>query len=117
MPKPLGFLSADGAQGTAVLHQLRSLDAVQSDVTSAPADDADLLATADREQLQRDIAAIERATAALRRAEPALQSWTSPPVTATLPQPRPLWLLIGALWISTALITLGALYAISAFVG
>jgi len=70
------------------------------------------LATGDRDQLERDIAAIELAAAALRRAEPALQSWTDPPAAAS--KPHPVWLLIGALWVSTALVTLGAVYAISA---
>ena len=37
------------------------------------ADDSGLLAAADREHLEREIAAIERAAAALRRAEPGLE--------------------------------------------
>ena len=42
------------------------------------------LAAADREHLEREIAAIERASAALRRAEPELESWVdSPPATFT----------------------------------
>jgi hypothetical protein len=74
------------------------------------------LAAADREHLEREIAAIERASAALRRAEPELESWVdSPP--ATLRKPRPVWLLIGVLWLSTALVTLGAAFAISVLVG
>jgi len=80
------------------------------------ADDAGPLAPADREQLEREIAAIERATAMLRRAEPGLQSWTTPPATASQ-QARPVWLLIGVLWLSTALATLGAVFAITALVG
>jgi|SRR5271163_1264206 hypothetical protein len=119
MPKPLGFLSSDGAQGTAILEQIRSLDAVRSDVARVNAgDDApELLAAADRDQLARDIAAIERAMTTLRRAEPALQSWSEPPATPTPHNPSPVWLLIGVLWVSTALVTLGAVYAISALVG
>ena len=79
--------------------------------------DPDLLAARDREQLARDIAAIERASAALRKAAPELQSWREPPAATTQYKSRPVWLLIGALWVSTALVTLGAVYAISALVG
>ena len=59
---------------------------------------------------------LEAASAALRRAEPELESWVNPP-SATLRKPRPVWLLIGALWLSTALVTLGAAFAISVLVG
>jgi hypothetical protein len=79
--------------------------------------DPDLLTAADREQLARDIAAIEHASAALRKAAPELQSWREPPAAPLPYKSRPVWLLIGALWISTALVTLGAVYAISALVG
>ncbi len=117
MPKPLGFLSSDRAQGNAILEQIRNLEAVPRDNTGTNADDEfSVIAAADRDQLARDIAAIERASAALRRAEPALQSWTEPPAAASQ-SARPIWLLIGALWISTALVTFGAVYAISALVG
>jgi hypothetical protein len=34
-----------------------------------------------------------------------------------LRKPRPVWLLIGALWLSTALVTIGAAFAISVLVG
>ena len=39
MPKPLGFLSSDGAQGNAILEQIRNLDAVPQDNTRTSADD------------------------------------------------------------------------------
>jgi hypothetical protein len=52
----------------------------------------------------------------LRRAEPALESWTNPPAHAN-PKPRPVWLLIAVLWFSTAVVTLGAVAAIAALVG
>jgi hypothetical protein len=74
------------------------------------------LAQFERDQLARDIADIESATAALRRAEPALESWTKPQ-TPAVAKPRPLWLLIGLLWLSTALLTAGAAYAIATLVG
>lgn len=68
------------------------------------------------DQLAHDLAEIERAAAALRRAEPALESWANPPAP-TLGKPRPVWLLIGVLWLSTALFTVGAVVAIHALVG
>ena len=80
------------------------------------ADDSGALTPADPDQLARDIAAIERAAAALRKAEPALESWSNPPTPAGR-KPRPVWLLIGLLWVSTALVTVGAAVAIAALVG
>jgi hypothetical protein len=77
--------------------------------------DGGALADAPNDQLAREIADIEAATAALRRAEPALQSWTNAP--AAVRKPRPVWLLIGVLWLSTALVTAGAVVAIAAFAG
>jgi hypothetical protein len=79
-------------------------------------DSSGALAQFERDQLARDIADIESATAALRRAEPALQSWTKPLAPAAL-KSRPLWLLIGLLWLSTALVTVGAAYALAALYG
>ena len=119
MAKPLGFLSSDGAQGNAILEQIRNLDRVPRDNARMNDDKSGVHEAADRDQLAHDIAAIEHASALLRRAEPALQSWSEPPVTsATIGQSaRPVWLLIGVLWISTALVALGAVYAISTLVG
>jgi hypothetical protein len=69
-----------------------------------------------RDQLAREVADIEAATAALRRAEPALESWTKAPAN-TGGKPRPVWLLIGVLWLSTALVTAGAVVAIASLAG
>jgi hypothetical protein len=74
------------------------------------------LAQTVRDQLAREVADIEAATAALRRAEPALESWTTEPVN-TGGKPRPVWLLIGVLWLSTALVTVGAVAAIVTLAG
>lgn len=74
------------------------------------------LARFERAQLARDLADIESATAALRRAEPALQSWIKPQMSAA-PKSRPLWQLIGILWLSTAIVTVGAAYAIAVLYG
>jgi hypothetical protein len=86
---------------------------------SADADDAEIgraLARRAREQLEREIADIERAAAILRLAAPALQS-LSAPVKPALRKPRPLWLLIGVLWLSTALVTAGTVVAIATLAG
>jgi hypothetical protein len=73
------------------------------------------------DQLERDLADIERAAAALRRAQPALEAWSRPRTDERNPvairKPRPVWLLIGLLWISTALVTVGAVAAIARLAG
>jgi hypothetical protein len=115
--QPLVFLSPDAAVPAAADTAAR--DTAVLDRRARPAtdpDDSGLLAAADRDHLEREIAAIERASVALRRAEPELESWVDPP-PATLRKPRPVWLLIGALWLSTALVTIGAAFAISVLVG
>jgi hypothetical protein len=76
----------------------------------------DTLAQYEHEQLARAYADIERAAAALRRAEPALESWIQPASPAP-PKPRPLWLLIGVLWLSTAIVTAGAVAVIASLAG
>lgn len=107
-PRLLSLASADG---NTALDDFRSFAAAQGEAdSSAPP------AGAETDQLARDIADIESAAAALRRAEPALQSWTNPPAHAN-PKPRPVWLLIVVLWFSTAVVTLGAVAAIAALVG
>ena len=86
------------------------------DASGAPAD-----APRQNEQLARDIADIERATAALRRAQPGLEAWTEPAAdersAGAMRKPRPVWLLIGLLWLSTALVTAGAVAAIARLAG
>jgi hypothetical protein len=79
-------------------------------------EDAGAMAQTVRDQLAREVADIETATAALRRAEPALESWTKAPAN-TGGKPRPVWLLIGVLWLSTALVTAGAVVAIATLAG
>ncbi len=83
--------------------------------TDTGAADISALLHFEREQLAREYADIERASAALRLAEPALQSWSKPAVV--IPKARPLWLLIGTLWLSTALVTAGAVVAIATLAG
>jgi hypothetical protein len=110
-----GFLASDGAADNAVADEAHAL-AVRHDAAPAIAGDSGLLAAADRDHLEREIAAIERASASLRRAEPGLESWIDMPAP-TMHKPRPIWLLVGVLWLSTALVTIGAVFAISALVG
>jgi hypothetical protein len=68
------------------------------------------------DDIARDIAEIERARAALLLAEPGLLPSNRPP-PKVLAKTRPLWLLISVVWLSTALVTLGAAVVISALVG
>jgi hypothetical protein len=93
-------------------------DLAVSQGNPAPApEDTHALAQGVRDQLSREIADIEAATAALRRGEPALESWTQSVSPQAGPKPRPVWLIIGALWLSTALVTAGAVVAIATFAG
>jgi hypothetical protein len=87
--------------------------------------DGDVGVVRANEQFARDIAAIERATAALRRAEPALETWdeagaerrAEEPAAFSIRKTRPVWLLIGLVWLSTALVTAGAVAAIARLIG
>lgn len=95
---------------------VRRIEAVRRDIESSLP--VELLARrhTDPDQLARDQAEIERAAAVLRHAEPALETWTDPPPRIAA-KTSPVWLLIGALWLSSALLTVGAVVAIAAFVG
>jgi hypothetical protein len=77
------------------------------------------LARVDSDQVARDIAEIERVAAALRKAEPTLEAWSERPRSRTRPvrKPRSVWVIVSALWLSTALVTAGALAAIAKLVG
>jgi hypothetical protein len=91
----------DGAQ---------AVDVPGSDFRRDRGDDSGWLGAVDDDEFDRDIAAIEQASVALRRAEPALRSWAEPP--ASFNSPRPLWLIIGTLWVSTAIVALTAVFAV-----
>jgi hypothetical protein len=69
------------------------------------------------DQLARDLAEIETATAALRKAEPGLESWTKIEETAVVSKPRSVWLLVGALWLSTVVVVAVAVVAIANLAG
>jgi hypothetical protein len=88
----------------------QAVGAPVSDLRGDRSEASGWIAAADDDQFNRDIAAIERASVALRRAEPALRCWAEP--TASLSSPHPLWLIIGTLWVSTALVALSAVFAV-----
>jgi hypothetical protein len=94
--------------------QLRRI--APDDDRSGDTNGADPLAETVHDQLARELADIESASAALRQAEPALESWTGEPAPSG-PKPRPVWLLIGVLWLSTALVAASAVIVIVALVG
>jgi hypothetical protein len=112
----LGSPRSDHSDNDVIAVERRRIDAVGEDVGGQVVDVSSVSAQADRDQLERDFADIERAAAALRRAEPALESWTQP-MAAPVRKPRPLWLLIGLLWLSTALVTAGAVVTIARLAG
>ena len=113
--RQLGLQPFEGAQDSAVIDEIRKIDTRHA-AMPVSVNACGLLAAIDRVQFELEVAAIERASAALRIADPALESWTDLPATAPH-KPRPAWLLIGVLWLSTALVTIGAVFAISALVG
>ena len=110
-PLQFGSLRSEPANSDVISLELRRVEAVRRSVADTGADGADRQAKADRDQLARDHDDIERTTALLCNAEPALQSWTRP--AAALRPTRSVWLLIVALWISTALVAAGAVVAIA----
>ncbi len=71
----------------------------------------------DREEFARAVAEIEQASAALRQAEPGLETWVKQPTEKT-PSRKPqfVWALIVTLWLSTALVIAGAVTAIAYFI-
>jgi hypothetical protein len=108
--------SSAGSDADMAAFALPRRESLPRDDLSEIVEDAGAMAQTVRDQLARDVADIEIATAALRRAEPALESWTKAPAQ-TGGKPRPVWLLIGVLWISTALVTAGAVVAIATLAG
>lgn len=112
-----GDAPSGGLDGEA-LNQIRAFElALRGD----PREAGETAVPGQADQLARDLADIERAAEALRRAQPALEAWSSPrtgdrPAVA-MHRPRPIWLLIGLLWISTALVTAGAVAAIARLAG
>ena len=108
--------SSAGSDADMVAFALPQSEPLPLDDLSEIREDAGAMAQTVRDQLAREVADIETATAALRKAEPALESWTKAPAN-TGGKPRPVWLLIGVLWLSTALVTAGAVVAIASLAG
>lgn len=115
----LGYPPSGGADGDAALSEIGALGTALSGGGYEAVPDIEAPGPAD--QVALDIAAIEHATAALRKAEPALEAWTTSSnnelPAATPHKPRPVWLLIGLLWVSTALVAAGAVAAIARMAG
>jgi hypothetical protein len=114
----LGSMPKGSADWDSAFDAVRRLDGARRAVEDVVGDRRATTRT-DSDQMARDIAEIERATAALRKAEPALEAWTERPRSRTRPprKPRSVWVIIGALWLSTALVTAGAVAAIAKLVG
>ncbi len=81
------------------------------------ADDTNTLTRFEQDQLAREYADIERASVALRLGQPELRSWREPARPVTAKKPRTFWLWIGVLWVSTAVVTIGAIAAIATLAG
>jgi hypothetical protein len=65
-------------------------------------------------QAQHDFAEIEGALVALRRAQPDLESWSTATTDAVQARkPRSVWLVVGAVWVSTVLLMAVATLAIA----
>jgi len=114
----LGDQPSSGLDGDEDLSEIRAFEAaLRGDTRAAPGTGQPSQA----DQLARDLADIERAAEALRRAQPALETWNDPRnddrSAAPMRKPRPVWLLIGLLWLSTALVTVGAVAAIARLAG
>jgi hypothetical protein len=99
----VGFEPSGGSDDA----QLSELHASEADLQAphdARAAEIDALTHAD--QLARDFAEIERAIAALRKAEPGLEPWAETsledPLAVSPSEPPSVWLLIGALWLLLA---------------
>jgi hypothetical protein len=93
-------------------------DLEKSQPTPAPVpDNLGVLSDSAQEPLTREFAEIEAATAALREGEPALESWSKGTAAPLARKPRPVWLIVGVLWLSTAILTAGAVVAIATFAG
>ena len=94
---------------TSVLHPMtdRLNDAAGSRTKTNPNDQG---------QLERAIAEIEQASAALKSAEPALEAWLPDATPSSEPRKqRSVWILIGTIWLSMLLVVAGVIGAIAYF--
>jgi hypothetical protein len=113
----LGSPPANRSGADAILLDAPGFAPPRRRATDRIAEDAYALTRFEQEQLAREYADIERASAALRFGEPQLQPATRPAAVPAVSKPRPLWLLIGMLWLSTAIVTVGAVAAIATLAG
>jgi hypothetical protein len=115
----LRSLQSGHSESEIVSLEVRRVEAVRRSIRDQIADVAEILAQNDRDQLARDIADIESATAVLLKGEPALRAETesTAETMVTVAKPGPIWTLIAALWFSTALIAAGAVVAVATLVG
>ena len=84
------------------------------------ASEASLERPLDSDEYARAIAEIERASAALRRAEPALEAWRPEPTGAGEPRKSrslSVWILVGGIWLSTVAAFASAIGAILYLLG
>jgi hypothetical protein len=111
----LRWLRLGNSDNEVVSLELRRVEAARRSIPDKIADVAEILAQNDRDQLARDIADIEYATSALLKGEPALRygADSTPEVSKT----RPIWTRIVALWLSTALVTAGAVVIFATLAG
>jgi hypothetical protein len=80
--------------------------------SSRPGDAPDHSTALDTGQYARAMAEIEQASAALRRAEPALEAWPVDTNAQGEPgRPRSVWILVGGIWVSTVLVVASAIGA------
>jgi len=72
--------------------------------------------TINQRELDRAIADIEEACAALKSAEPALETWRPDPAPPSEPRKsRSVWLLVGTIWLSIVLVVAGVIATIGYF--
>jgi hypothetical protein len=69
---------------------------------------------AEPKQIDRDIEDIERASALLRTRHPDLQPARVDEEALAVSRPRPIWLIVGAMWLATMLVTVAATLALAA---
>jgi hypothetical protein len=115
----LGYQASGGEDGDVALSEIDAIDtALRGDRHGAA---REIGAPEPADQVALDIAEIERAAATLRRAQPALEAWTTAAnneVPAATPRkPRPVWVLIGLLWLSTALVAASAFAVVARLAG
>jgi hypothetical protein len=112
------------ARGTA-LHETDQPQQASIAAATGPKADAPPTATPTEQfapvvpdQLARDIAEIEKAAAALRRQEPALEQHYPEPETIAEPaKSRSVWLLVTTIWISAVLVVTGTIGALTLLFG